>query len=87
MYGVERSVVALLRAVGNVEGMTILEVKGSVGVSGVGVVVLRLGTVMLFGRSHAVCSLISDGIPAFKDWVRQIPCLYQPEISFAALCW
>lgn len=67
MYGVERSVVALLRAVGNVEGMAILEVKGSVGVDGVGVVVLRFAAVTFSGRSHAVCSLISDGISTFQE--------------------
>lgn len=69
MYGVERSVVALARPDGSVEGKSTLEVKGSVGdngvgvngvgVPGAGVVVFRPGTVTLLGRSHAVCRLIS----------------------------
>ena len=50
MYGVERSVVALTKEVGIVEGKAILEVSGS---EGVGMVELRSGLVA-FGRSHAV---------------------------------
>jgi hypothetical protein len=58
MYGVERSAVALTREVGAVDDRTMLEVSGN---EGVGVVVLRSGSVA-FGRSHAVCFLLVFGI-------------------------
>jgi hypothetical protein len=57
MYGVERSVVALPRLVGNADGMTMLDDNGRVGVNGVGTVVLRSGVpgmLGLLGRSHDV---------------------------------
>ena len=50
---------ALERVVGMVEGRTMLFVKGSVGVVGVGVVVLAVRLVALLGRSQAVYSPIS----------------------------
>jgi hypothetical protein len=54
MYGVERSVVALVRDVGIAEGTAMLVVKGNVGVTRLGVVV---GGVALLGSSHSVCYL------------------------------
>lgn len=51
--------VALIREVGIAEGMTMLEVRGKEGDSGVGVVPLAPGTVVLSGSSHAVYHLIS----------------------------
>jgi hypothetical protein len=57
MYGVERSVVALARAVGRVNGRAMLADIGRVGVSAGDAVVLRLGplgAVMFSGKSHAV---------------------------------
>lgn len=54
MYGVDRSVVALVREVGKLDGKAMLELRGSVGVSGVGVVLL---SVPLFGNSHAVYTI------------------------------
>jgi hypothetical protein len=57
MYGVERSVVALARAVGRVDGRAMLADIGRVGVSAGDAVVLRsgpLGAVMFSGKSHAV---------------------------------
>jgi hypothetical protein len=62
MYGVERSVVALTRLVGSVDGMTMLDDNGSVGVNGVGTVVLRPGVVgmlALLGRSHEVYAMLA----------------------------
>jgi hypothetical protein len=73
MYGVERSVVALVRPDGVADGKTTLEVKGSVGdnvagignvgvgvgVTGVGMEVFTPGRVALLGRSHAVCGSVS----------------------------
>jgi hypothetical protein len=59
MYGVERSVVTLAREVGIVEGKTMLEVKGNVGVKGVVAVVLVIGAATLSGSSQAVYCLIS----------------------------
>jgi len=55
MYGVERSLVALTMDVGTTEGRTMLAVNGRVGIDGMGVVMFVVGSVMLFGRSHAVC--------------------------------
>jgi hypothetical protein len=54
MYGVERSVVAFVRDVGIAEGTAMLVVKGSVGVTRLGVVA---GGVALLGSSHSVCCL------------------------------
>ena len=50
---------ALATEVGIAEGMTMLVLSGSVGVKGVGVVRLVVGSVMLFGNSHAVYAIIS----------------------------
>jgi hypothetical protein len=58
MYGVERSVVALVRDVGTVDGTVRLAVKGSVGVTRLGTVAFVpgiAGAVALSGRSHDVC--------------------------------
>jgi hypothetical protein len=67
MYGVERSVVALTREVGVVDGMAMLEVKGNEGADGVGIVELRFGSV-IFGKSHAVCcSLLIPSPPVITD--------------------
>jgi hypothetical protein len=57
MYGVERAVVALARAVGRVDGRAMLADSGRVGVGAGNAVVLRsgpLGAVMFSGKSHAV---------------------------------
>lgn len=72
MYGVERSVVALTKEVGIVDGRAMLEVSGS---EGVGVVELRSGSVA-FGRSHAVCFLSVFGF--VNNWRRcHMPCSYR----------
>jgi hypothetical protein len=55
MYGVERSVVKFVRDVGTVEGIARLAVKGSVGVTRLGIVAFVAGVVALSGRSHDVC--------------------------------
>lgn len=77
MYGVERSVVVLVREVGKVDGKAMLEVIGRLGVTGVGAVPL---SVLLFGRSQAVyTSLCQSSCP--KSWSTQgqdIPYSYQP---------
>jgi hypothetical protein len=67
MYGVERSVVALIKEVGTAEGMTILELRGKLGGSDVGVVPLALGTVVLSGRSHAVYHPVNLHTPAKRN--------------------
>lgn len=77
MYGVERSVVALARDVGIVEGRAMLDVKGRVGVNGAGVVRFVVGsTVMLLGRSHAVFQSCSSATSQDRKEVN-IPCSYQ----------
>lgn len=61
MYGVERSVVTLGSDVGTAEGKAMLDVKGKAGVKGAGTVRLVVGsTVMLLGKSHAVCQTCSS---------------------------
>lgn len=65
MYGAERSVVTFSRLgllVGSVDGRTMLEVNGRVGVSGDGAEVLRAGPVVAFaGFSQAVYTIVSEG--------------------------
>jgi hypothetical protein len=84
MYTVERSVVALTREVGIVDGRTTLEVRGSVGTDGTGKVVLSVVSVRL-GRSHAVCcsSVTSFSPTAINEYA---PCWYQPGTSSSTPC-